>query len=167
MSTKEFEKKLDAVQERLGAEFCDRGLLQLALTHTSYRPEQDPKKTNNNQRLEYLGDAVLEWVIIEFLLKKFPEDPGKARRYKGLLVSNNLLGKIAARDLRLGEVMLFDQNQQVSDKAAADAFEALIGAIYLDQGLGACRLVVDAYLHARLTQFIAEDGVSRRERRRR
>jgi ribonuclease-3 len=124
-------------RERLGFGFSDPALLERALTHRSFGPE-------HNERLEYLGDAVLTFVVAEALYLRFPAaSEGELSRYRASLVSGEALAAVAAEiglgaQLRLGEGELKSGGQRRAT-ILADALEAVIGAIYLDRGLDAAR----------------------------
>jgi len=123
--------------ERLGVDLSDPGLLVQALTHRSHG-------SAHNERLEYLGDAVLSFVVAEILFRRFPDArEGELSRYRASLVSGEALAAIAAslglgEQLRLGEGEMKSGGQRRAT-ILADALEALVGAIYLDQGLDAAR----------------------------
>jgi len=125
------------LRERLGCSLADSGLLLRALTHRSYGPD-------HNERLEYLGDAVLTFVVAELLFQAHPEaSEGELSRYRASLVSGDALAGIALElglgdYLRLGEGELKSGGQRRAS-ILADALEALVGALYLDQGLEAAR----------------------------
>jgi ribonuclease-3 len=125
--------------KKLGVDLKDPGLLALAFTHRSHGSE-------NNERLEYLGDAVLSFVVAELLFRRFPEaSEGELSRYRASLVSGESLAAIAAglalgEQLRLGEGELKSGGQR-RGTILADALEAIFGAVYLDQGLEAARSV--------------------------
>jgi ribonuclease-3 len=127
--------------ERLGVGFMDTGLLALALTHRSHG-------SANNERLEYLGDAVLSFVVAELLFQRFPDaSEGELSRYRASLVSGESLAAIASglglgEQLRLGEGELKSGGQRRAT-ILADALEAVFGAVYLDRGLEAARLVAE------------------------
>jgi ribonuclease-3 len=129
------------LEERLGLEFADPGLLERALTHRSHG-------STNNERLEYLGDAVLTFVVAEMLYRSFPEaSEGELSRYRASLVSGEALAEIAA-SLGLGEHLLLGEGEMKSGgmrraTILGDALEAVLGAVYLDQGLGAARRVAE------------------------
>ncbi|HEU0224334.1 MAG TPA: ribonuclease III [Steroidobacteraceae bacterium] len=125
------------LQERLGCTLADPALLTRALTHRSAGPD-------NNERLEYLGDAVLSFVVAELLFNRFPEaSEGELSRYRATLVSGESLAAAAAtlglgEQLRLGEGELKSGGQRRAT-ILADALEALFGAIYVDRGMEAVR----------------------------
>lgn len=131
---------------RLGVEFSDPGLLDRALTHRSFGP-------GNNERLEYLGDAVLSFVVAEMLYRSFPDaSEGELSRFRASLVSGEALAPIAAslglgEQLRLGDGEMKSGGQRRAT-ILGDALEAVFGAIYLDQGLGAARRVAERLFHA-------------------
>jgi ribonuclease-3 len=123
--------------ERLGIRFSDPDLLDQALTHRSFGPV-------NNERLEYLGDAVLSFVVAELLFRRFPAaSEGELSRYRASLVSGEALAALAA-ELGLGERLRLGDGEMKSGgqrraTILADALEAVFGAVYLDQGLDAAR----------------------------
>lgn len=134
------EKALKDFSAKLGVSFADLKLLHRALTHTSYANEVKKDHIMHNERLEFLGDAVLELVISTYLYKHFPELPeGELTKARAALVCEPTLAKRAAY-LRVGEYLLFGKGELATggkERASilADAFEAIIGAIYLDHGI--------------------------------
>jgi ribonuclease-3 len=132
---------LAAFQQRIGYAFRDDGLLRLALTHPSLAHDQtDP--VSHNQRLEFLGDAVLQLVLTRELYDRFPEvDEGPLTQARAQMVNRRTLAS-QGRRLALGEHLRLSRGEAATggrEKASvlADAFEALVGAIYLDGGLEA------------------------------
>ncbi|MGH6894804.1 MAG: ribonuclease III [Dongiaceae bacterium] len=125
------------LQERLSCALSDPALLARALTHRSHGAD-------NNERLEYLGDAVLSFIVAELLYRRFPQaSEGELSRYRATLVSGDALALMATaigvgEHLRLGEGELKSGGQRRAT-ILADALEALLGAIYLDLGLDAAR----------------------------
>lgn len=130
---------MERLEERIGYCFKDKTLGRLALTHSSYANEHAKGKLENNERLEFLGDAVLEIVSSDFLFHAFPNDPeGKLTRQRASMVCEPTLA-ICARELGLGEHLLLGKGEDATggrkrDSILSDALEALIGAIYLDGG---------------------------------
>ncbi len=124
------------LEERLGYTFHDSALLEQALTHPSVAHEKQRYHVDN-QRLEFLGDAVLQLVITEYLYAKFPKEPeGPLTKLRARLVSRDAL-KAQAQALDLGRHLIMGRGEEASGgrtrtSSLADAFEALIGAIYLD-----------------------------------
>ena len=141
-----------ALEERLGYKFSSRELLERALTHSSAIPElrgavlEEPRTTlpADNERLEFLGDAVLELLTSEYLLANFPDwTEGQLSKSRARIVNASSL-EAAARRLRLGEHLRLGRGEEKTggrekQTLLADAFEAVVAAIYLDSGLGAAR----------------------------
>ena len=136
--------KLAAVEQRLSYSFKDMTLLAMALTHSSWANEHG---LQHNERLEYLGDAVLELTISHEIYLRYPEQrEGAMTRLRSQLVSEEKLAEIA-HDLDLGYYLLMGKGEEAQggrERAAllADAVEALLGAVYLDGGHDAARSVV-------------------------
>ena len=130
-------------QTRLGYAFRDEGLLRLALTHPSVAHEAGTPSPHN-QRLEFLGDAVLQLVLTQQLYEKFPaSDEGPLTKARAKLVNRRTLAE-CARTLGLGAHLILSRGEETSggrDRAStlSDAFEALLGAIFLDGGFAAAR----------------------------
>ena len=145
------------LQDRLGYVFNDPGLLAQALTHRSCG-------SRNNERLEFLGDAVLGFVVAQLLYQSEPEaHEGRLTRLRAHLVRRETLAAIA-RDLNLGEVLRLGPGELKSggrrrDSILADAFEAVVGAIYLDAGISACRAVLEGLYGERLATVVREVGL--------
>jgi ribonuclease-3 len=124
--------------------FRDLALLQCALTHTSYANEHPEEQIPDNERLEFLGDAVLDFVAGDWLFEQFPEfDEGRLTSVRAALVRVSTLANFARQiglpdRLRLGKGEI-DTGGRERDNILGDAFEALVGALYLDQGLEAVR----------------------------
>ncbi len=141
------------VRERLGYEPGEGGLFAAALTHRSAtRP--------HNERLEFLGDAVLNLLVAEYLYRAFPgADEGDLSRLRARIVSREPLAEIAA-ELALGEVLQLGSGELKSggfrrQSILADALEALCGAVYLDGGIEAARRVVERLVEPRIAQLPA------------
>jgi ribonuclease-3 len=137
----------DALQNRLGHHFVDSALLAQALTHRSFANECRDAALVDNERLEFLGDAVLDLVIGHQLLVDHPDaDEGELSRLRAELVSAPSLARMA-RQLALGECLLLGRGEARSggrDKESlqADGFEAVIGAVFVDAGYAAAAAVV-------------------------
>jgi ribonuclease-3 len=127
---------------KLGVTFRDPQLLQLALTHRSWSNESGIE--GNNEKLEFLGDAVLGFIIAEYVFSTHPEaDEGILSRLKSIAVSERTLASVSEH-LGLGDLLVFGRGEEVSGGAQrssnlANAFEAILGAIYLDSGMQAAR----------------------------
>jgi ribonuclease-3 len=135
--------ELSEFQIRLGYAFRDEGLLRLALTHPSVAHEQGAPAPDN-QRLEFLGDAVLQLVLTRELYEKFPAfDEGPLTKARAKLVNRRTLAE-HARPLGMGAHLILSRGEEINGgrergSALADAFEALLGAIFLDGGFEAAR----------------------------
>lgn len=126
-------KEIDQLCSRLGVTCGRMGLVHEALTHSSAAKEMPGAK--DNERLEFFGDAVLRFVVSEYLLERFPEyDEGKLTELRSVIVSDKVLAEIA-QNMGLSKYILLGQKVQMRPSIMAQALEALIGAIYQDLGL--------------------------------
>ncbi|WP_110953096.1 ribonuclease III [Anaerosinus massiliensis] len=149
---KDREVDLIEVSKGLGVSFTNLNLLHQALTHTSYANEAKKAHILHNERLEFLGDAVLELVISNYLFRHFMELPeGELTKARAAIVCEATLAKRAA-SLNVGRYLLFGKGELATGgrertSILADAFEAIIGAIYLDHGIDAVTNFILAQLH--------------------
>lgn len=133
--------------EKIGYSFRNMALIKQAVIHSSYVNEAEESEISDNERLEFLGDAVLELAISHILMDKFPNaKEGELSRYRSSLVNEESLSHIA-KGIGLGEYLKLGKGEERTggrDKPSilADAFEALVGAIYLDSGFKSTRDVV-------------------------
>ncbi|MCL6453000.1 MAG: ribonuclease III [Alicyclobacillus sp.] len=147
----------DLVRDGLGIRFRSESLLRQAFTHASYRNEHRRPSVEDNERLEFLGDAVLELVVSEFLYRTRPNLPeGELTRMRAAIVCEPALVRFA-RDLQFDQLIRLGRGEERSGgrhRAAllADVFEAFIGALYLDQGLDAVR----QFLHRHMFPYLDE-----------
>src|SRR6266700_3759403 len=152
--------KVSPLEERIGYKFRNSLLLAEALTHPSLGHETQ-RYHFDNQRLEFLGDAVLQLVISEHLFRRFgSEAEGQLTKLRSRLVSRETL-KMHAAALDLGRYLLMGRGEEASGgrertSTLADAFEALIGAIYLDGGLDTAREFILKQAHSDLAQLAEE-----------
>ena len=132
------------LEERIAYHFNDDNLLFLSLSHSSYANEQVLQKTEHNERIEFLGDAVLEIVSSDYLYRNFSEmSEGDMSKKRAALVCEQSLA-YCAREIDLGRYLLLGKGEDMSggrlrDSILSDALESLIGAIYLDSGLESAR----------------------------
>ena len=139
------------LEERIGYRFNNPRLLELALTHSSYANEQRGLRRMNNERMEFLGDAVLELTISDYLYHEYPSyAEGKLTRLRSSLVCEYTLA-ICARDIELGSYLKLSKGENQTggrerDSILSDAFEAVIGAIYLDGGIEHAAGFIQHYL---------------------
>ena len=143
--------KLEELENKLGYHFHDRRLLEHALCHSSYANERHWDKLMNNERLEFLGDAVLELATSEYLYQNYPTMPeGEATRTRASIVCEQTLA-LCARDLGLGEWLMLGKGEELTggrdrDSITSDAMEALLGAIYLDGGFANAKEFVHHFI---------------------
>ena len=139
---------LAKLQKRLGLKFKNEGLLKQALVHRSYLNEHPNFEIGHNERLEFLGDAVLEIIVTEFLYLNFTKTPeGDLTNWRASLVNAKMLYEIAAEFgveecLYLSRGEARDKNKKSRQFILANALEAILGAMYLDQGIAAVRKFV-------------------------
>lgn len=147
------------LEERIGYQFKNKALLKQALTHSSFTNEQKINKTKNYERLEFLGDAILELVTSEFLFQEYSDVPeGELTKMRASLVCETTLA-FNAKDLELGKFLYLGKGEESTggrkrDSIISDAMEAVIGAIYLDSGMGHAK----AFIH----QFVLSDVETKR-----
>lgn len=147
---------MDSLQELLSYRFARQAWLETALTHRSF-------SKNNNERLEFLGDGVLNFVIAHHLFERFPKaDEGQLSRLRAHLVKGATLA-VLARQLQLGEHLRLGPGELKSggfrrDSILAGALEAVIGAVYLDSGFDAARDLIEGIYRDLLASLTLEQG---------
>lgn len=147
--------------EKLGLSFKNIDLLIEALTHRSYLNEHREYTGSHNERLEFLGDAVLELATTDFLFKKFPASPeGELTSYRAALVNTVSLAE-SAQAIGLNDFLLLSKGEsrdtgRARDVIRADAFEAIIGAIYLDSGFKQAEQFIAKNLYGKIDTIIAK-----------
>jgi len=155
MSDKDWSK----LEEILGVKFKKKDLLRQALVHRSYLNENPNFELPQNERLEFLGDAVLELVVTEYLYENYPNPEGELTNWRASLVNANMLAEVA-KDIELEEFLYLsrgeakDKNSKARQYILANAFEAVTGAIYLDQGMPAVVPFIKTRLLSRLDYII-------------
>lgn len=133
------EKDLDGLETKLGVKFKNRDLLTQALVHRSFLNEHRSFHTGHNERLEFLGDAVLELVVTEYLYEQFSNPEGELTNWRASLVNSQMLATLST-ELEIEEYLYLshgeqkDTNSKARMKILANAFEALVGAMYLEHG---------------------------------
>ncbi len=154
-----------ALQQAIGITFRDASLLQQAFIHSSYINENPGSNFLDNERLEFLGDALLSLIVAEKLYHEFPHfGEGELTEIRVSLVRQETLAEIAA-ELKLGDYLYLGRGEDSGggrqrQTNLADAFEALIGAVFLDQGLDVARDFVVSKLHSQL-QGVRAKGIGR------
>ncbi len=144
-------KDIEEFQEIIGYQFADAQLLRQALTHSSYANEHRMSKFENNERLEFLGDAVLEIITSEFLFRRYDQMlEGELTKFRASIVCEPTLANFS-KEIELGNYLLLGKGEDNSGgrfraSVLSDAVEALIGAIYLDGGIEEARIFVESTL---------------------
>ena len=150
MDNKQQKQAIERLQDKLGYHFRQEETLQQALTHSSF----DGDKHKNNQRLEYLGDAVLQLIISDELYRDEDLDEGQMTRLRSLIVRGDALS-VAAKEFGLGKMLILGKGEELSggrEKSSilADTMEAVIGAIYVDGGMEMARSCVLQLMKGRI-----------------
>lgn len=149
------------LEQTLGVEFKNKNLLQEALTHRSYINEHPSWPFPHNERLEFLGDAVIELVVTEELFKKFPDKPeGELTSFRASLVNTKMLAEVSG-ELKTNDYLLLSKGEtkdigRARQYILANTFEAVTGAIYLDQGYDIAKRFLERVLFRHLERIIAE-----------
>lgn len=150
------------LEKQINITFKNKDLLRQAFTHRSYINEHKNSSFEHNERLEFLGDAVLELATTSFLFKKYPKrNEGELTSFRAALVNTNTLSEVASK-LRFNDFLLLSKGESKDTGRArqyilADTFEAMIGAIYLDQGYDAADTFINTNLLG-MTDDIVKTG---------
>ena len=153
----EREKDLAALEQRIGYAFQDRKILRNALIHKSYVNERKLSRTSANERLEFLGDAVLELVVSHAIMDHFPQyTEGQLSKLRASIVNEQTLADVS-KDLGLGQFLFLGKGEARSgggEKASilSDAYEAVIAAVYLDGGIAAAETMIKIHLRDAITK---------------
>lgn len=152
------EKNIAELEKRLGVEFDNKDLLLEALTHRSYLNENPDWGISHNERMEYLGDAVLELVVTEYLYNNYPNPEGELTNWRAALVNANMLAKISSK-IDLNDFVLLSRGESKDIGRArqfilANAIEAIIGAIYLDRGYEESKKFIERLILMELPDII-------------
>jgi ribonuclease III len=148
------------IQKKLLHEFEDPAMLETAFVHRSFVNENSKAK-EHNERLEFLGDAVLELIVTEYLFAKFPEKPeGEMTSLRSALVKGETLAEVAA-ELDFGSYLRLSRGEARSGGAKkpyllANTFEAVLGAVYLDGGYEKAKNIIEKFLFPKLEKIIAD-----------
>ena len=147
------------LEKKLEIEFKDKSLLVQAFTHRSYLNENPDFSLSNNERLEFLGDAVLELVVTEYLFEKYPgKSEGELTTWRAALVNAKMLSEIA-KDMGINDFLLLSKGESKEEGKArqyilANTTEAFIGGLYLDQGYETCKKIINEYIIVKLPEVI-------------
>ena len=156
-----FVNNLSNLEDKLFLKFNNEDLLLQALTHRSYLNENPNFRVGQNERLEFLGDAVLELVVTEKLFHKFPEKPeGELTSFRAALVNSKMLSEVST-DIEINDFLLLSRGEakdvgRARQYILANAFEALVGAIYLDKGYGEAENFIDRVLMPRMEEVLSQ-----------
>ena len=151
---------ISKLEEKIGVEFKNKDLLLQALTHRSYLNENPSWRLDHNERLEFLGDAVLELVVTEHLYSNYPNPEGELTNWRAAIVNAVILSDIT-KAFDLNEFMLLSRGEAKDTGRArqyilANAIEALIGAIYLDQGYDKAAEFIKRFILSELPRIIEQ-----------
>ncbi|MDD3887843.1 MAG: ribonuclease III [Patescibacteria group bacterium] len=154
------DKDFTLLEKNIGIKFKDIKLLNQALVHRSYLNENTAFKLDNNERLEFLGDAVLELVVTQHLYKNYSNPEGDLTNWRSALVNTNMLSK-QAKALDYDSFLYLSRGEakdtgKARDVILANAFEAVIGAIYLDQGWDVAKDFIERKIIAELKKILDE-----------
>lgn len=154
-------KEFSILEKELGLKFKNQDLLKQAFTHRSYLNENPEFNLEHNERLEFLGDAVMELIVTEYLFKEFPEKAeGDLTNWRAALVNAKMLTSVA-EELGFNDYLLLSRGEAKEGGKArayilANAWEALLGALYIDSGLKPCEVFIKKYLLIKLANIIKE-----------
>lgn len=154
-------RKVTPLEKALGIRFKRADLRDMALTHRSYAFERGVLPTN--ERLEFLGDAVLGLVVTDLVYRSFPDrSEGELAKLRAAMVNMTMLAEVA-RELRLGDSILVGKGEELSggrDKASilADGLEAVLGAVYLDRGLKPAQMLIERLFRPRIDAYVRGEG---------
>ncbi len=150
---------LNNLEKKLDYKFKNKTLLKEALTHPSFQKKSLKEKTSNNQRLEFLGDSVLDLIVTEHLYRKLASfSEGKLTKIKSVMVSKDILAKWA-NHLSLGKYIILGKGEDLTGgrkklSILADCFEALLGAIYLDSGIQKAKRIISSFIKEEIELII-------------
>ncbi len=151
-------KEISQLEKIIGTKFKNPKLLRQALVHRSYLNENPSFELGHNERLEFLGDAVLELVVTEYLYNKFDNPEGELTNWRASLVNAKMLSEIG-KDLQFDDFLLLSRGE-AKDKGKArqyilaNTFESVVGAIYLDRGIGAAGDFIHRFLIVHLPTIL-------------
>lgn len=151
-------KEISSLESALGAVFLNKDLLHTALTHRSYVNENPDWHLPHNERLEFLGDAVLELVVTRYLYLNFENPEGDLTSYRAALVNSQMLSAVSG-ELGVNDFLLLSKGEAKDMGKArmyilANAFEAIVGAIYLDQGYDAASGFIERTILSRMQDVL-------------
>ncbi len=152
-------KNLDKLSQKINVKFKDQDLFKQSLVHRSYINEHSSFELGHNERLEFLGDAVLELVVTEYLYEKYDSPEGELTNWRAALVNGKNLAEVG-HEIGLEDYLFLskgeakDNNVKARNYILANAMEALIGAIYLDQGWDASKEFITNFILKKLPEIL-------------
>jgi len=146
------------LEKKIGVRFKNQDLLRTAFVHRSYLNEHRDSGWEHNERVEFLGDAVLELAVTEYLYSHFPNPEGDLTNWRSALVKGEMLAKVA-RELKLGDYLYLSKGEEHSggrekEYLLANTFEALIGVLYLEHGYAKAKKFVEKFLLVHLENIL-------------
>ncbi len=148
-------------EKKTGITFKDKKLLEQAFIHRSYINENSGGRLSHNERLEFLGDAVLELIVTDYLYNKYPDrDEGELTAYRSALVNAIIIGEVAM-SLGMNEYLLLSKGEakdigKARNYILANTYEAYVGAVYLDQGYDVAREFISSTLFGKIDTIVAK-----------
>lgn len=152
-------ENLSSLETQLGFAFKNKNILKQALVHRSYINEHQGRDLDHNERLEFLGDAVLELVVTEYLYRQYKNPEGELTNWRASLVNSQMLAEVS-QQLQVSDYLYLsrgeskDESSKARNGILANAFEAIVGAIYLDQGMEPAASFIERVLLARLPYIL-------------
>ncbi len=152
-------KDFSILEKKLGLKFNNKNLISQAFCHRSYLNENLNFRLGHNERLEFLGDAVLELIVTEYLYKKYPnQNEGELTSWRAALVNGRVLSELS-KELGFDDFILLSKGEATEagerkQSILANTFEAFIGAFYLDEGYNLCQEFIRKYLIVKLSGII-------------
>lgn len=152
-------KDFSKLEKKIEIKFKNQDLLKTSMVHRSYLNEHPTFELSHNERLEFLGDAVLELIVTEYLYKNYENPEGDLTNWRASLVNSNMLAEMASKINLDGFLFLSkgeakDKNTKARQYIIANAFEALIGAIYLDQGWDVAKIFIEKNIISQLNTIL-------------
>ncbi|MCK5123216.1 MAG: ribonuclease III [Candidatus Pacebacteria bacterium] len=153
-------KDIESLEKKIGVKFKNKDLLKQAMVHRSYLNENRDFELDHNERMEFLGDAVLELIVTEYLYGNFSNPEGELTNYRAALVNGKMLAKIS-KGIGLDEYLMMSRGEtkdlgKARQYLLANALEAVIGAIYLDQGYKKSEKFITKFVLSEMDNVLSE-----------
>jgi len=152
--------EIESLEKKIGIKFKNKDLLKQAMVHRSYLNENRNFELDHNERMEFLGDAVLELIVTEYLYNNFSNPEGELTNYRAALVNGKMLAKIS-EGIGVGEYLLMSKGEtkdlgKARQYLLANALEAIIGAIYLDGGYKKLEKFINKFVLSEMDNVLSE-----------